>query len=221
MSEDAWKRQRSLQKKYVDVPGIKELTDIIYTIAGKNQLRDRALFAIYYLTGCRVSEITKCPYLRFARYQKDNESWSIIDTWKEPHDFQGVKKKDITFDMIDDKECMYIRTENRKNKNKITKKQPIPIELEQPIVQYVEDYLNTLQEDDVLFPFWPSRATQIINKIGWNVHFIRHIRATHLVTLYDFNEQLLVKFMGWSNSLPAKNYMELSFQRGQNEMSLL
>jgi len=63
-----------------------------------------------------------------------------------------------------------------------------------------------------LFNFGKTRAYQIIRQAtGWNNHWLRHLRATHLVLYHDFNEQLLIKFMGWTNSLPAKHYMELKW----------
>ena len=106
---------------------------------------------------------------------------------------------------------MYIRTENRKHKQRTTKRQPIPIELEMPIVEFIKDYIKDIDDDSILFNFKSKRATQIIvDSTDFNVHFIRHIRATHLVTKYDFNEQALIRFMGWTDARPAKNYMELS-----------
>ena len=221
MTKQAWKRQRALKKEYQDVPDIAELVDIINSIQTRDDFitkRNKALFAMYYLTGCRASELTQCSRLWHSKYERlDNGKWKLIDRWPvKGYSFPGIKKKDIRFEVMEDKECMIIRTENRKNKDKTTKRQPIPIELEQPIVQFVKDYIMFLQDEQILFPFWPTRATQIINQVKtrngheFNIHFIRHIRATHLVTKYDFNEQLLVKFMGWSNSMPAKSYMELS-----------
>ena len=209
ITEDAWQRQYKLKKKYVDVPDTKEIVDIINSIdafTAKQTIRNRALFAMYYLTGCRLSEITKCLYLVRAHYQNKN----LIERWKEKHDYLGIRKKNITIEVIDEKECMHIRTENRKNPDKTTKKQPIPISKEKDIATYVTDYLKIINDEDILFNFTPKRAIQIINKTGFNVHFIRHIRATHLVTKYDFNEQLLIKFMGWSDARPAKSYMELN-----------
>jgi integrase len=230
----AWKRQRALKRKYSheEVPDIAELVTIINQISiGElhqkyQSLRAKALFAMYYLTGCRVSEITRCEKLRKQRLRKkvkitddgvrrvlyaiDENKQPIIDKWVEEHDYLGVKKKDIKFRKVDGKRCMLIRTENRKNKDRITKRQPIPIEYEKDIALYIYKFIKYLADDDLLFPFGVKRATQIINvTTGFNIHFIRHIRATHLVTKYDFNDQMLVKFMGWSDSRPAKYYMEL------------
>jgi len=217
---NSWKRQKELQKKYRldEVPDLNELINIINSIKIERgnyynyyTARARALFSLYYLTGCRVSEIVKCNSLRI---QKKEERPEAIYRYEEKvaHDYQGLKREDIKFLRIDGKKCMIIRTENRKNKYRTTKKMPIPIELELPLVKYILEYMiKYVRAEDLLFPFGVKRATQIINEtVGWNVHFIRHIRATHLVTKYDYNEQLLIKFMGWTDSRPAKAYMELS-----------
>lgn len=203
-----WTRQKSLKEKYLEeeVPDITELCDIIDGIKigtafpEFHTCRAKALFAMYYLTGCRASEVTKCMDLRVMR---DKE------VMYKHNDFHGIKKKHIKLGVIDGHKCLIVRTENRKNRSRKSKRLPIPIELEAPIAAYLFEYLKRLKPDMILFPFGAKRATQIINTTGFNIHFIRHIRATHLITKYDFNEQLLIKYMGWTDARPAKYYMHL------------
>lgn len=231
----AWARQHELKKKYSlsDIPQLREIEYIIQNIHwGKNDpafqtKRARALFALYYLTACRASEITKITKLRRRQIEKktfidtdgtkktiylvDADKKPKIKKWTEAHEFLGTMKSDIKVSTYSGKEYLEVRTENRKNRTRKTKLLPIPISLESNIVKYITDYIDKLQDRDVLFNFSPRRAAQILNEAtSFNLHFIRHIRATHLITLYDFNEQMLVKFMGWTDSRPAKAYMELS-----------
>lgn len=201
----SWYRQKELKDVFneTEVPTISEIDNMISDITyGKinpkrDTLRARALIAIYYLTAGRLTEIVK---------KKGFDG--------KPQDgvYEGVRKQDIVFDEIDDKPVMYIRIPNRKNKKRKTKRQPIPIGLEEPIVKHLKAYLDIVNITNFpLFHFSSKRATQIINDTtGFNPHFWRHIRATHLVTLYDFNEQALIEFMGWTDARPAKAYMELS-----------
>jgi integrase len=232
-----WARQKALQQKYVEdeVPSIPELVKLLANVWygkawPKRQTKQaRALFAIYYLTACRATEILYTPYLRkrSKKLPKDKNAWDvckIIDKknpdengnpieyyeYKVNHPFQGISKADIRFKDIDGHKCMVLRTENRKNKNRKTKNPPIPLDFESDIAWFVRDYLEILEDDSILFSFGRRRAEKIIEDIsGFNIHFIRHIRATHLVSLYDFNEQALVKYMGWTDSRPARHYMEL------------
>lgn len=230
---EPWSRQKELQKRYSDdVPDIDELAEIIEGIKygqiniASQTFRARALVALYYLTAARVSEITRCKSLRrqtlrkkpiidrhgrkIIVYEVDEFNDPIVDKWDIKHEYIGIRKKDIVLKKIDSKLCMLIRTENRKNKSKLTKRLPIPLGKELTIVSFVIEYLKLLDDEDILFPFTHKRAQQIINDTtGFNVHFLRHIRATHLITKYDFNEQLLVRFMGWTDARPAKHYMEL------------
>jgi len=186
---NSWYRQRNLQEEYAheEVPSIDELDAIVNNIhIGKTNIhfqvmRARALFCAYYLTACRKTELLE------------------------------TTKQDFKLDYIDDKKVLYIRTLNKKNKKRKSKRQPIPVELEYILFKHIMAYLDMLEPEQKLFDFKGQRATQIINEItNWNVHFIRHIRLTHLITLYDFNEQNLVKFAGWTDSRPAKHYIELS-----------
>jgi len=231
----AWARQRELKKRFslTDIPALHEMAHLIGQIQYGNvdpdfqTNRARALFAIYYLTACRASEITKVKTLRKRKLQRetiidkdgarkiiyntDNKGIPKVTEWKEDHQYIGLTKSNIKTAVYNSQEYLEIRTENRKNKARKTKLLPIPISLEKDISKYIMDYIDKLENDEPLFDFCPRRAAQIINETtGFNLHFIRHIRATHLITLYDFNEQMLVKFMGWTDSRPAKSYMELS-----------
>ena len=229
-----WSRQKNLLTKYKEeeVPDISELINILEGIKfGKSQpkkqtMQAQALFALYYLTGCRATELVKCMKLRKQKLRKkqfiskegskkvvyavDDFGDLIIDREIVEHNYAGIRKKEIKFTRIDGKQCMIIRTENRKHKQRKTKRLPIPLEYERGIAYFVHAYLRYLEPTDILFPFSNQRATQIINQTtGFNIHFIRHIRATHLVIIYDFNEQALIQYMGWTDSRPAKHYVSL------------
>jgi len=41
-------------------------------------------------------------------------------------------------------------------------------------------------------------------------HYLRHCRATHLVTIYGFDSMRLVKYMGWTDARPADTYVHLN-----------
>jgi len=155
--------------------------DIKVIAANIQNIRTRALFILLYLTAGRVSELC-----------------------------YDVKKKDITFQHMRGRAVLLINMPNRKHKLRHFKDIPIPIDKEQVLLELLNQYLKTLSDNDVLFNFGRTRAYQLVRKAtGWNNHWLRHLRATHLVLNHDFNEQLLIRFMGWTNSLPAKHYMEL------------
>lgn len=228
----AWSVQKKLKKR--DIPSLDEIQSIIESIKiGKinikeQTMRAKALFAMYYLTAGRATEILNTPKLRKRRikkntiidqdgtkkviYEVDINKKPIIETWIEEHNYLGTMKRDIKFKEYGNIRCLNIRIENRKNKNRTSKLLPIPIEFpeEKAIADYVLNYMNNLEDDMILFKIGMRRARDIIYQTtGYSLHFIRHIRATHLITLYDFNEQMLIRFMGWTDGRPAKAYMEL------------
>lgn len=202
---NSWYRQKELKERFnkTEVPSISEIDTMLKNIRygvvdpDRHTKRARALIAMYYLTAGRLTELVR---------KKGFETQPI------DKEFLGVCKQDISYDTIDGKPVMYLRIENRKNKKRKTKRQPIPISLEEPLVNHIKNYTESLTIPNIpLFRFSSKRATQIINDTtDFNCHFWRHIRATHLVTLYDFNEQALIEFMGWTDARPAKHYMELS-----------
>lgn len=61
-----------------------------------------------------------------------------------------------------------------------------------------------------MFPL--HRATlyrKVHRETGINPHGFRAIRGCHLVTEFGFNDQQLTKFMGWTDSRPARYYIRL------------
>jgi site-specific recombinase XerD len=190
-------RRHEIIKVAKDIP---LLTSKIYKIKDKEQLefygrRDRTLFSLLYLTGARIGEVVK-------RLRKK--------------DFETIKLKSSQFLVVD------IFTE--KNRKHPTRRVPINIEREKDLVKYVLEYLELLKDEDVLFSFTIQRAWQIVSKILIKYkkvsknkflnanHFLRHCRLTHLVVNYDFSDQDLVKYCGWTNSLPSTTYAHLRYK---------
>ncbi len=177
-----WHRQEELKKH--DIPSHAEIVSYARTI---DDLRLRALFCILYLTGARINEVLRS-------LKKDDID--ILDVEKDG------KKRQI----------MLVTLRNEKNKQRKYKKIPVPVDKERELITYFLDYVDSIEED-VLFNFTEQNAwKQMIKKIGVNPHFLRHIRLTHLVTEYDFNEYLLGMFAGWTDIRPAKHYMELKWK---------
>ena len=156
--------------------------DVKVMAANIEDIRTRALFIMLYLTAGRVSEVVE----------------------------SSIKKQDIELKYKQHRAVMLIKMPNRKHRKRHWKDIPIPLDKEGVLIKMLNEYLKTLFTEDYLFKFGKIRAYQLIRgATGWNNHWLRHLRLTHLVLNYDFNEQILVRFAGWTNSLPAKEYMEL------------
>jgi len=155
--------------------------DVKVIASNISNVRTRALFILLYLTAGRISEL--CMELR---------------------------KKDLNMVYKKGRDVLLIRIVNRKNKKRKWKTIPIPIDKEETLLKLLNEYLRDLNENDVLFNFGKVRAYQLLMKeTGFNNHWIRHIRLSHLVIYHDFNDQLLTRFAGWTDSRPAKHYIEL------------
>lgn len=160
------------------------MEDIKRIATNIEDLRLRTLFVMGYLTGGRISELVS----------------------------GAVKRSDLSIEEKNGRTILLIRMPNRKHRKKHFKDIPIPFDKEESFIRLIGDYVNSLEPEGALFPFGRSRAEQMLFKeLNINPHWLRHVRASHLVIYYDFNEQLLTLYMGWSNSLPAKYYMELKW----------
>jgi integrase len=163
-----------------------EPQDIINMAKGIQDGRRRTLFILTYLTGGRISEIVGQ---------------------------NGLIKKNIEFIKIGDKEILKIEMRNEKNRERFRKIIPIVMDKEKELIDLLTSYLNNLNPEDVLFNFKKSRAYQLIREVSnFNPHFLRHLRASHLVTKYNFSDQKLVQYLGWTDSRPAKHYIHLKWE---------
>lgn len=186
-----------------DLPTYGELLMEIEKLEIKNSdilLRDRAFLSLLYISGCRVSEI-------------------IGKKGSMKYDFNNVceplRKKDFVFYTENDgSKWLEIRNVPiLKSRSRNYKKKTIPIYLdaEHEIVQYLKDYLETIQLDDYLFTFKRRHALNIVKKI-WKdkyCHFFRHMRITHLLGL-GIPIDRVVDYIGWAKFESIQPYRHLS-----------
>lgn len=223
MKNKPWSSQKKLKKE--EIPTQEELIVIARQI--KN-LQERALFILIYLTGGRISEVVREPYLRKVEYKKEivtdgagnkkeilvkNSQGSPIQIGitRERLGYSGIRRDNISWSFRDGRRILIISMQNRKNKRSKRKRIPIPLDKEKELVELLMEYVDKLQPDEALFPFSKTKAEKIINRVvGMNPHFLRDIRATRLVIDYNFNEYKLTQYMGWTDGRSAAKYVILN-----------
>lgn len=192
---NAWTKQKELQKQ--DLPSLAEVTRIARNI---KELRVRALFVCLYLTGGRISEICNAKLTRIIN-RKTRET--------KVFEFDGLRKQDIEQGIKNNIKVLLFKLRNLKNRKTKSKTLPVPVERERELVEMLNEYLDLLEPEDILFDFSRQRAWQLLDEeVVWNPHWFRHLRTTHLIKYYDFSDQLLVRWTGWTNSQPAQGYLE-------------
>lgn len=191
-----------------------EILERIQQIKGYKATRNKALISLLYLTGCRIEEV--CTYIlerrldrTISKTDKDGKKVQVrepIFTRKKVGD--SIKKKQFEYTrdtiIIHNVRCL-------KRRKRATRSIPIVVtRQEEPFIKYIMDYLNTLKPEDKLFPITRARANQILEKVELYPHYLRHLRATHLVTNNGFDTEHLKKFFGWSSGDTAANYVHLN-----------
>lgn len=163
--------------------------------------RNIGLIACAYLCGSRVSEVC------------------------------NVRIKDVLYDPP----YLYINTDNLKSKDKKRKAVVIDIELEPEMVRlfmkfYKYRYNNHDSMDEALFrsvrdsdPNGRLGRKQVYNIItsylGFHPHFLRKIRATHLLTNFKFTGQELVDYIGWKDINSSAPYILISAENIKNKFN--
>ena len=149
--------------------------------------RDKALIILLYLTGARVSEIL------------------------------ALKKEDITVD--ESERLLVAKLPTLKRKSGVLDRN-VAIKREDKYAQWLEKYLETLEPNQPVIynqhipnePIDRQHAWRIIKKYCREIwpHLFRHTRLTELAK--RFTEFQLMKFAGWTDTRPAKNYIHLTYQ---------
>jgi len=188
------KKQREKTPDIV-LPSKTELLYIIDQINDTNSCkpsRDKALIALEYLTGARVSELLAIKRLHIERKNIIGKDFLVINQMR-------VLKR----------------------RKPMLRTVLILIEKEKELCQIAINYIDSIGMEDRLFPMTRQRAWQIIDKhTGYFNHFFRHMRTTHLTVDYGFTAQELKKFFGWASSKMADSYSHLQVIDIAKKMSL-
>ena len=169
--------------------------------------RNKALIALTYLSGRRISELC-------GRVLKEKFSGQIVDIC------EGVKKKDFRFDVLNNQPIVIMRCRILKKGRVINRRTRLPNSFfpkvwkdvimlrKDPFMKYVLHWRQSCGKgNSKLFNFKRSRAYQIIKELDSEVwlHWLRHQRFSHLaksMTPYQLRE-----FAHWSSLEPAMNYI--------------
>ena len=197
-----------------------EIVDAIQAINSPNPLRDKALIAFLYLSGCRVEECVKYMGLRTVEVDvevpgtiKGRRAYMLQKQEQLKKVLIGypIVKKQVEFFKQDELIIHNVRILKRRKWPVLLRNIPIVINnKEKDIYQYFMNYLSYLDREEPIFNMTRERAWQIIKEVGLTPHILRHIRLTHLAQDYDFTDQQLVKFTGWHDSRQASNYVRMN-----------
>lgn len=148
----------------------------------KKGLMYRALIAMLYLTGARISELITIKKNQFEYAESRGIKYLIINN------VPTLKRRDKFF------RPFFLRKD-----------------FEEPFIRHVRVWLDELfNEDQLLFPFNSSRAWQIVEKYtGKYDHYFRHVRSIDLVRYYGFNSYWLQRWHGWKKLQSGEAYVHL------------
>lgn len=182
MKSNSWKYHKEV-KEYMAEAGVISPEKLLENIILKTpENRYKAFFCLMYLTGARISEII------------------------------NLKRENLELTQKAGRHVFIVRLPNRKHK-KVKHKEimiPLDVDIERRFVGEVMRYAQNFYQDEELFEFCMNSAYKYcMRKYNMNPHILRGIRATHLAVNYGFNEQELVRFMGWTDSRPARFYVTL------------
>lgn len=200
-------------RKYYYIPTQLELLNWVAQMSETSKKkRNQALVCVLYLTGARIGEIVR---------------------ELTPQQIEIVKALESNYLMF-----YNVKTEKKMTTDPPPRNIPTPIEKnhENEFWRYIKDYITDKPSDTPIFKITTTRSYQIIN--GWlrkfkrmklkkemkkrkgiepkckvsfldGCHYLRHVRTTHLKTLYNYDGLDMMKHHNWSSADPAKVYTHL------------
>lgn len=207
------------QKQVLWTP--KQLEGILSNITN---LRDRAYISFVYLTACRESE----PLAHFVSSRLYEEI--VIDgrrkkVWNGKYNrvwidgfcagqLQGVTRFNKNVNRMVryiDFMNLYV-SKSRDNPSLSIRTIPVNVEVYKSFIMFIYDHIKNerLNLDEPLFTFSSRTARTFVNKwLGTPVHFLRHLRLTHLKILHGYDALDLKNFVGWKDTRPATIYVHM------------
>lgn len=181
---------KGIRRDTTNLPILKR-DDLIQKLSGSSDVQINALISLLFLTGGRVSEIL------------------------------SMQKHQVETQEVNGKTILLFKNRPILKKRKYGKQIPlqtVPIYYDQEpelcgtILYYVE---SLPKRDTPLFEFSRQKAWVLIRKVigeEYCVHWLRHSRVTDMVLRKRWNEQTIVKFLGWSDSRQFGHYTHLRWQ---------
>lgn len=193
-------RKEDSKKPFVYPPTPAEL----YTYADFYQEPYRTFFKFLYLYGCRTTEALNCQVQDLRRESMEGKDLLVAEllTLKNrkykrrslPALMQGVERE-MALDILEyvgrAAPEYYLFGFNRQKAYNHISQQRITV---RAIVEEPRREIVTLEN----FRLYP--------------HFLRHCRASHLVSLHGYNEVDLMRFMGWTDPSLSAVYVRLDWK---------
>lgn len=168
--------------------------------------RDRAFFALLYLSGVRISEILRSN--RVANRYK-----SVDKNYCEP-----IQKHDIEFENKYGKAFMIVKGVRCLKRRDIQKRHiPVPVFRDVELVGFIKEWLDLLPfPESFIFDFTDQNAQYLASiyfkKERLFCHAFRHLCFSRLATEYSFSGEQLRHFAGWASSTMTSVYTHMNYQ---------
>ena len=209
-----------IQKEYGGkLPSLKKIKSYITGIKDK----ETQIFCILsFFSAGRISEIT---YKNDRKYKllakrnrkkvalKDKEGKTIYEkVLNKNYDAKpktGIRQKDITVEEVGDKFYLRISMRNNKNRTNHYKTTVAPVHMEKELSKILIDYIKPMKPEEQIIKKSRTTLWAKVKKFAplfFYPHFIRSLRIGILYNVYNFNEQEVINFAGWTDGRPGASY---------------
>jgi len=196
---EPWTRHNELMDR--EIISYEQLKEKILSLKNK---KVAAAMCLIYLTGSRAREVLR------GHNRKTNEAYPSIK-------FKSISVSEngeyVT--IITPVEKLRDSPKVKKNPRLRHKRAFIKFDLNDmyyPLFNILNEYMDSFSEEQKnnpeteLFNFsYQYFAKQLADNLCWNTHYLRHLRASHLVQNHNFNDTELRHFFGWiTGEMPSR-----------------
>lgn len=199
-----------------------ELQDILEEVTS---LRDRAYMSFVYLTGCRSIEPLEHTAIYKVLIRVPDGTGRMRRVWNGETDQvhippflcrQIVRVTRVVGENLIpfiDFQNLYVGKTRHRDPYMSVRTVPVNALKYKRFLEFIFEYIHAEEKkkDDPLFTETERTFRKKVNYwIGTTVHYLRHLRSTHLVTVHNYTDQDLKNFIGWKDTRPASTYVHLN-----------